>query len=87
MNYKYKVGQKVRIRKDLTAGAEYPMQSGERRGCDPGVDEDMEAYRGQIMTIDRYVGGVYTLCEDCEYWRWTDTMFESPKPLTCKSLL
>lgn len=53
MDYKYKVGQKVRIRKDLTAGAEYPMQSGEKYGLDPGVNEAMETYRGQIMTIDR----------------------------------
>lgn len=87
MDYKYKIGQKVRIRKDLTAGAEYPMQSGENYGCDPGVDEDMERYRGQLMTIDRQTYGVYTLCEDNEHWIWTDTMFESPKPLTCKSLL
>lgn len=68
MDYKYKVGQKVRIREDLTAGAEYPMQSGERYGCDPGVNEDMETHRGQIMTIDRQIGGVYTLCEDSQYW-------------------
>lgn len=86
MDYKYKVGQKVRIRKDLTAGAEYPMQSGESYGCDSGVNEDMERHRGQLMTIKR-ICGVYTLCEDDEYWSWTDTMFESPKPLTCKSLL
>lgn len=87
MDYKYKVGQKVRIRKDLTAGAEYPMQSGESCGLNPGANEYMETYRGQIMTIEGHVCGVYMLCEDYEYCRWTDTMFESPKPLTCKSLL
>ena len=87
MDYKYKIGQKVRIRKDLTAGAEYPMQSGENYGYDPGVNEAMERHRGQLMTIDRQTYGVYTLCEDNEYWSWTDTMFESPKPLTCTSLL
>lgn len=85
MDYKYKVGDKVRVRKDLTAGAEYPMQSGEKYGYDPGVNEAMETYRGQIMTIDHQICGVYTLCDDIHYW--TDTMFESPKPLTCKSLL
>lgn len=53
MDYKYKIGQKVRIRKDLTAGAEYPMQSGEKYGYDPGTNEAMETYRGQIMTIDK----------------------------------
>lgn len=87
MDYKYKVGQKVRIREDLTAGAKYPMQSGEEYGYDPGANENMEAHRGQIMTIERYFYGVYELCEDREHWSWTDTMFESPKPLTCKSLL
>lgn len=46
MDCKYKIGQKVRIRKDLTAGEEYPMQSGDRCGWDPGVAEDMEKYRG-----------------------------------------
>ncbi len=86
MDYKYKVGQKVRIRKDLTAGAEYPMQSGSRCGWDPGVAEDMEKYRGQIMTID-YIKGYYTLCEDNRSWSWSDTMFETQKRLTCKSLL
>lgn len=86
MDYKYKVGQKVRIRKDLTAGAEYPMQSGSRCGLDPGVAEDMEKYRGRIMTID-YIKGYYTLFEDDRQWSWSDTMFENAKPLTCKSLL
>lgn len=85
MDYKYKVGQKVRIRKDLTSGAEYPMQSGSRCGWDPGVNEDMETHRGQFMTIDRQICGVYALCGDSHYW--TDTMFEAPKPFTCKSLL
>ena len=87
MDYKYKVGQKVRIRKDLTAGAEYPMQSGEKYGFDPGVSEQMEEYRGQIMTIESCTRGIYVLHEDSDAWSWTDTMFESPKPLTCKSLL
>ncbi len=87
MDYKYKVGDKVRVRKDLTTGAEYPMQSGEKYGYDPGVNEAMETYRGQIMTIDRQICGVYMLCEDNHYWSWTDTMFETRKRLTCKSLL
>ena len=86
MDCKYKIGQKVRIRKDLTAGAEYPMQSGDRCGWDPGVAEDMEKYRGQIMTIC-YTKGYYTFFEDDRQWSWSDTMFESPKQLTCKSLL
>lgn len=87
MDYKYKVGDKVRVRKDLTAGTEYPMQSGEKYGFDPGASEQMEEYRGQIMTIDHQILGVYMLCEDSHHWSWTDTMFESPKSLTCKSLL
>lgn len=87
MDYKYKVGQKVRIRKDLTAGAEYPMQSGSRCGWDPGANEYMEEYRGQIMTIKSRIEGIYTLCEDDEFWSWTDTMFETKKRLSCKSLL
>lgn len=87
MDYKYKVGQKVRIRKDLTAGAEYPMQSGEKYGFDPGVTEQMEEYRGQIMTIESCTHGIYVLHEDSDAWSWSDTMFESPKSLTCKSLL
>ena len=87
MDYKYKVGQKVRIRKDLTGDAEYPMQSGENYGYDPGVSDSMEKYRGQIMTIKRQIGGVYQLCEDDNCWSWTDTMFETWKRLTCKSLL
>lgn len=38
------------------------------------------------MTIC-YTKGYYTLFEDDRQWSWSDTMFESPKQLTCKSLL
>ena len=87
MDYKYKVGDKVRVRKDLTAGTEYPMQSGISCGFDPGVNEQMEEYRGQIMTIESCTRGIYVLHEDSDAWSWTDTMFETRKRLTCKSLL
>lgn len=87
MEYRYKVGQKVRIRNDLTVGERYPMQSGEKYGYDPGVAESMEKYRGQIVTIDSYYCGLYLILEDNRGRYWTDTMFETQKRLVCKSLL
>ena len=68
---KYKVGDKVRVRKDLEVGKSYYMED------DMSYDmfvESMAKWRGKIVTIER--------CSDYEYriegdtYSWTDEMFE-----------
>ncbi len=72
---KYKVGDKVRIRKDLVWGNEYSRKY--------GVSNAMLSHRGEIATIALVVGGYYYLNiagnRDYRYnyrYRWTDEMLE-----------
>jgi len=64
---RYKIGDKVMIKKDLHEGHDYEVFA----------TEEMEAYAGQVVTID-YVDAdnkVYEIKEDDE-WYWTEDMFE-----------
>lgn len=64
---KYKVGDKVRIRKDLVTGGSY--------GCSVAVD-DMTDMAGSVVTIES-VGSIgYYIEEDPDGYCWTDEMFE-----------
>ena len=51
MDYKYKVGDKVRIRRDLGCQESYKMVSGPKPGYDPGISFNMCKYAGKITTI------------------------------------
>lgn len=62
---KYKVGDRVRVKKDLTAG---DIINGER------FVSDMEKYRGEILTILKIKKDSYIVKENA--WNWTDDMFE-----------
>lgn len=85
MEYKYKPGDKVRVRSDLHEGRTYKMVSGTRRGFNPGVNSAMCRYAGKIATIsDCYI--TYVL-EGFGNWSWSDEMLEPAKQLCCKSLL
>lgn len=66
---KYKVGDKVRVRKDLERMKVY--------GGNLTYDS-MTFFRGRIVTIaeDNCVGDVYTIKEDGSRSVWTDEMFE-----------
>ena len=64
---KYKVGDKVRVRKDLEVGRAY--------GCRAFV-ESMEALLGKVVTIKYVSSEHYELEEDKEYFDWTDEMIE-----------
>ena len=67
---KYKVGDKVRIRKDLVLGSKY---SGKY-----GISDDMILHRGEIAMID-LVGSDYyylNIDGDRDYYAWTDEMLE-----------
>jgi hypothetical protein len=65
----FQVGDKVKVREDLTAGVRY----NEYR-----CNEEMEELRGKICTIRNISNssGVYNIVEDKSSWFWTDDMFE-----------
>lgn len=77
MKYKYKVGDKVRIRNELISGELYSM---EKSICLDLVDEEMESLKGKIAIIEKcnYEGsGKYKIEGSDKYW--TDGMFEEKK--------
>lgn len=64
---KYKVGDKVRVRKDLlirTNYGDYMFVSG------------MDDYKGSVVTISDVFSNVYYIKEDKGKWGWTDELFE-----------
>lgn len=73
---KYKVGDKVRVREDLSVGEEYD------NGC--SVVPDMIAFLGKTVTIHKVWDDVdrYTIEENDMKWNWSDSMF---KPLESES--
>ncbi len=87
MDYRYKIGQKVRVRKDLSHYNLYYMKSGpgwnESRTC---AMSSQVALAGEEVTIRDYFEANYLV--KGSNWRWTDEMFEdSRKMCYCKSLL
>lgn len=85
MEYRYKVGQKVRIRPDLNDLGEYKMVSGTDPGYKPGITYKMVEYAGKVTTISSH-RTTYTL-EGFGSWAWADEMLEPVNKLYCKSLL
>lgn len=72
---KYKVGDKVRIRKDLVTGGSY--------GCSVAVD-DMTDMAGSVVTIES-VGSIgYYIEEDPDGYCWTDEMFEPVEEMSAE---
>ncbi|WP_409015687.1 hypothetical protein [Anaerostipes caccae] len=70
---KYKVGDKVRVKKILTDGTYYGMDT---------ANEEMCELAGEIVTISRVREESYDIAEDDELYVWTDEMFQtSPKGL------
>lgn len=64
---KYKVGDKVRVRRDLrisTNYGDYTFVSG------------MDDYKGSVVTISDVFSNVYYIKEDKGKWGWTDGLFE-----------
>lgn len=64
---KYKVGDKIRVRKDLEVGEIY--------GNIDFIDL-MEKYKGQIVTVISVGTAHYEIEEDNGTWAWTDEMLE-----------
>lgn len=67
---KYKVGDKVRVREDLSIDKTYD-------GC--WVTSSMTVFLGKTVTIRRVRENInrYEIEEDYGEWNWTDEMFES----------
>lgn len=73
MTYKYKVGDRVKIRNDLISGKMYGMENGTHLDY---VDEEMESLKGKIAIIEKcnYEGSrKYKIKGSDRYW--TDGMF------------
>lgn len=69
----YKVGDKVRIRRDLGARYGYPMADG---SCSNSVVPSMAERRGEEVEILSAWGHGYFISGDAYAWTWTDSMFE-----------
>ena len=88
MDYLYKPGDVVRIRKDLRAGHSYYMKSGPYGGQENDyVSEEMMAMRGKLVHIDHISSSGSYKIKECN-GLWDDEMFEiTTHQLRCKSLL
>lgn len=76
---KYKVGDKVRIRRDLMIFGRYGSQT---------FVKQMEKYKGMTATISEVFSDTYCIKEDKgEKWYWTDEMFEADDELTAEEAI
>ena len=87
MDYKYKPGDRVRVKQNLEQLKMYSMRSGPRPDIAAGFVSDMKKFCGKIVTIGGYRNDRYQLKEDTMNRLWSDDMFEDSKRLTCHSLL
>lgn len=67
---KYKVGDKVRIRKDLKVGDKYGSKI---------FTSTMLKYCGKETTITKFFSNFYTVAVDNETWYWSNEMLEPVK--------
>lgn len=74
---KYKNGDRVRIRADLTAFNEYETENQKDRHYLLNAVYEMEDYKDKIVTISRVIEetGVYKIIEDGGAWFWSIGMF------------
>lgn len=77
---RYKVGDRVVVRKDLVTGEEYGI---DKCGAQCLFNRDMEKYLGKTLTVASVTVGDgerrwhrYRVKEDSRFWSWTDDMFE-----------
>lgn len=64
---RYKVGDKVRVRKDLVVGEEYGVFI---------FADNMARLKGKIVTIEEVFSSTYQIKEDAGKYAWVDEMFE-----------
>ena len=71
---KYNIGDKVRVRSDLSTEETYGISVSASR---------VRNFSGREVTISNFNGKVYKIEEDSNIWDWTDLMFE-PQRYTTK---
>lgn len=74
LGYKFKTGDKVRVKKDLVVGGAYGMDYDEKGKC--LFTYGMAHLRGKTVTVTEAASGRYHLFEDHSGWFWVDGMFE-----------
>lgn len=80
---RYKVGDKVIVRKDLVVGGEYGIDLDDGECLFVG---EMNCLKGKTVTISYVSTGIfsgsirYHIKEDDDVWWWTDDMFVGPAP-------
>lgn len=84
MIYKYKIGQKVKIKSPVE---NLPMVSGPKAGNYCGTGIYMPDYEKQIAKVTSYRDGFYVLDVDDGRYIWSDGMLENVTPFSCRSLL
>ena len=71
MKFKFKVGDRARVRKDLNEGRNFIIN----------VDKEMTKFAGKIVTISKswesYDGNPRYQIKEISHWNWTDDMFEN----------
>lgn len=72
---KYKVGNRVRVRKDIKCREYYLMEDGFAGDC---VTKEMIKFRDKVVTIS-YADGKYKIEEDGGDFWWVDGMFGTSK--------
>ena len=90
MDYRYKIGELVRVRDDLKFGAFYRMLSGPCAGDLNIATASMAELHGQLVHISDHSSGGQYLVEETGGCRWVDDMFEcseSNDECHCESLL
>ena len=73
---KFKVGDRVRIRKDLKKGYDFKYY----------VADKMEKFKGKTVTIYSVNSEAYRIEEDNMNWDWTEDMFEGLAIITKEEL-
>lgn len=78
--YRYKIGDKVLVKKDLhesyTYNDRYKMRSGPRAGGWASCTKRHLPFAGTVVTIKSYQNGGYHIAEAPDADFWTDDMFD-----------
>lgn len=86
--FKYQVGQLVRVRPDLKEGAFYAMKSGPSKMQEIFVLGQMTRFAGKVVRIKICTYEGFYKIQELDNCIWSDDMFTKPDTLfVCESLL
>lgn len=74
MSTKYKVGDKVTVRRDLSLHRRYSNYNSPMH--DDVAVGNMFNYRGKQITVEEISRNLKYVCKECPSYFWTDEMFE-----------